>query len=425
MIKHIGKVESIEELEEQINSVEDNSIIYLDSNLFFYLPQDKRFLVGARVVLSLISIHKRDIIINGQGHKVAFHCLYEKANDIALFHICQEALGTEIHNLCLDFVYEGSNTSRKVIAIRNNAYGVKVMHCKLTMVSETQVSFTVIQNDRSVETVFDREGDNFVVEGNDIRIRCNPCSYEYSTRCYGIYNDLPNSMSISNNYIYIMANGNGEEHKSIGIYNNGRFVRIVNNNIKANGYHMEGKSKEHPYVCGVRNEGEYMLFSANNCIAEWAGKAIGLLNSGAYCTFIGNKIIATHSINGISVQNQAEYCSFTGNVITSTSRNPKLLYNRANDVSYSANILKSFFYVPDCQSGCGMYFENSSGCIVNGNQIFGVKNCGIFLRASEISNIDNIVELQDAGAFRAIADENDIEIAQLLDERNINSILED
>ncbi len=426
MIKHINGVNSIEELEEQINAAEENSTVYLDEDLFFDLRQEKRILVGTRTILAIISIRKHDLIFDGQGHRITFLCPSERANDIALFHICQESLGTEIRNLCLNYIYEGANSSRRAIAIRNNAYGVKIMHCKLTMESKTQVNFTVIQNDRSVETVFDREGDNFVVEGNDIRIRCNPSEYEFKTSCYGIYNDLPNSMSITGNYIYIMANGVGTEQESIGVYNNGRYVRIVNNNIKANGYHMEGTGTKHPYVVGVHNEGEYMLFNSNNCIAEWAGKAVGVLNKGSYCTYTGNKIIATHAICAVSIENRADLCNYSGNLVTSTGRNPRLVYNEADNVSYTSNILKSFFYIPDCQSGCGMMFIKSSECSVSGNQIFGVKNCGIFISNSEILNRDNMVEEQTGDwDFLAFADENDEQIVSALDERKIHSIEEE
>lgn len=425
MIKHVGVANGIKELEEELNSVEECSTIYFDNSFTFHLTEGKRFLVGARAILSIISIRKRDLTIDGQGNRITVYCSHAWANDISFIHICQEALGVNIRNLIINFVYEGENTSKKVIAVRNNAYGVKINGCKICMESKTQISFTVIQNDRNVETVFDREGDNFVVEDCDIRIRCNPTTHELKTYCCGIYNDLPNSMSVEGNYIYIMANGIGMEQRSVGIYNNGRFVRIVNNNIKANGYHMEGTGDKHTYVIGVHNEGEYLLFSANNCIAEWAGKAIGLLNVGQYCSFTGNKFIGTHAIYGISVHNEGVLCTYVGNLVTSTSRNPRLIINRADNVSINSNILKGFFYLPDCQSGCGMLFEKSKHCNAVGNQIFGVKNCGIYLRASEVAVMNNEIESQKSNwAFVEVADENDLEISSAIDENKIHSIEE-
>lgn len=411
------------QFEEEINSVAEGSTVYLETGLTFDLRNDRRFLVGVDSMRALISIRKRDIILDGQGNKIVFRCYQPRMNDIVLFRICQEALGTEIRNLAVDFLYFGENTSRKVICIRNNAYGAKILHCKLAMESKSQINLTVIQNDRKIETVFDREGDNFVVEGNDIRIRCEAEHINLSTVCFGIYNDLPNSMEITNNYLYIMSNGSGEKQQSTGIFNNGRYVRIVNNNIKVNGFHMDGKQTNQPKVTGVYNEGEYLLFSANNCVAEWAGIAVGLYNQGADCAFQANKFIGTHAIRGVSIHNTGSRCTFVGNIVTSTSRNPRLIVNGGNGVCYLANILQSFYYVSDCQSGCGMVFESCADCTVAYNQINGVKNCGIWLQESNVVLTDNFIEKQkDDWVFRPTATEADTDIADALSESRIHSI---
>lgn len=424
MIKHITDANiGIAQLEREINSAEECSTIYLDTALAFDLESDRRMLVGANVTRGLISIKTRDLIIDGQGNKITFRCTHPHANDVALLHITQTALGVELRNLAIDFVYEGENTVRKSIMIRNNAYGVKVSHCKLCMTSRAQMNMTVIQNDRRIDTVFDREGDNFVVEDNDIRIYCEPTVSDNSLYCCGIYNDLPNSMELTNNYIYLMIGGVGERQRSVGIFNNGRYVRMVNNNIKANGLHMEGKKKEHTHVIGLDNEGDYLLFASNNCVAEWAGKAIGLQNKGSYCSFTNNKFIGTHAIHGISVLNKGGLCTFTANLMTSTSRNPRLLVNIANNVNYYANILQGFFYVQDARSGCGMMFLNSENCNVVGNQIFGMKNCGIFTRNSNLRAEYNNIETQNGDwLFRAVATETDQDIASVIDEGKIKSV---
>ena len=425
MVKHITDADiGIAQLEREINSAEECSTIYLDTALTFDLESDKRMLVGASVMRGLISVKTRDLIIDGQGNKITFRCTHPHANDVALFQIMQTALGVELRNLAVDFVYEGENTKRKTIMIRNNAYGVKVSHCKLCMTSHAQMNMTVIQNDRRIDTVFDREGDNFVVENNDIRIYCEPTVSDNSLYCCGIYNDLPNSMEVTNNYIYLMIDGNGEAHRSVGIFNNGRYVRMMNNNIKANGLHMDGTEKEHTHAIGVDNEGEYLLFSSNNCVAEWAGKAIGLRNTGAYCSFTNNKFIGTHAIYGISVYNKGKLCTYTGNLMTSTSRNPRLVINEADNVNYYANIMKGFFYLPDCQSGCGMLFRNSKHCSAVGNQISSVKNCGIYLRESMITLSDNTVEPRTEGwEFSSLATEKSTDITAVLDESKIRNVI--
>lgn len=425
MIKHIADVGmDMAQFEQEINTTEECSTIYLDTCLSFDLETDKRMLVGASVMRGLITVRTRDLIIDGQGNKVTFRCTQPHSNDVALFHVAQTALGVELRNLAIDFVYEGTNnTTRKTIMIRNNAYGVKISHCKLCMTSHAQMNMTVIQNDRRIDTVFDREGDNFVVEDNDIRIYCEPTVSDNALYCCGIYNDLPNSMEVTNNYIYLMIGGVGERQRSVGIFSNGRYVRMVNNNIKANGLHMEGTKKEHTHVIGLDNEGDYLLFASNNCVAEWAGKAIGLQNKGSYCSFTNNKFIGTHAIHGISVFNRGELCTFTANLMTSTSRNPRLLVNVANNVSYYANILQGFFYVPDARSGCGMLFFDSENCNVVGNQIFGVKNCGIFTRHSALHTEYNNIETQNGDwLFRAVATEADQDIVSVIDEGKIKSV---
>ncbi len=423
MLKRITDSQiTIQQLEAEINSAEENSTVYLETNLTFDLREDRRFMVGNHVKRAIVVIERRDIIFDGQGNKIVFRLHQPPINDGVLFQIGQKALGTEIRNLAVDFIYSGQNTPRQVICIRNHAYGAKVSHCKLSMTSESQINLTVIQNDRLIETVFDREGDNFVVEGSDLRIRCEPREITLPIYCCGIYNDLPNSINIAGNYIYVMADGNGEKQQSVGIYNNGRFVRITDNNIKANGFHMEGSSLDHPHVVGVLNEGDYLLFGTNNCLAEWGGKAVGLENRGSFCSYCGNKLIATHTVYGISVYNAGEENNFVGNIITSTSRNPRLIVNTGNGVGFQSNVLRAFYFVPDCGSGCGMLFENCNDCAAINNRIYGVKNCGIMQMESDVTLSQNVIEEQKQDwAFSSIATEQDSEIVKALSEAKIVS----
>lgn len=421
MTKHIGGAESAEALEKLINSAEERSTIFLDCDLYFDLGDGGSMKEGGDGSEAAISIDRRDITIDGQGHAVTFRCAGEDGRDADLIRIRREASGAEIKNLGIECIYEGGNSRRRVTAVHNSAYGVRLTHCKLTMVSETQVSFFAVSNDRGTGETFGREGDSFVADGNEIRIRSNPAVYDYATDCCGIYNGVSFGATFTNNYIYVMANGAGEEQKSFGIFNRGRSVRIVNNGIEANGYHIEGTGERHTYVFGVRNEGDYLLFSANDCISEWAGKAVGLMNKGAYCTFTGNKFTAAHTLYGICVENQGDFCNFSGNIIHSTSRNPRLVYNEADHVNYSSNMLQSF-YDGDCQSGCGMVFVRSAGCYVSGNQIFGVKNCGIFSRTSDIVSRENTIEFQKSDrVFRALASEHDADVFFALNENRILS----
>lgn len=417
MIKKITQSElTVGQFEREINSAGENATVYLEQNLVFDLQPDGQFLIGKDCVKPIISLSKRDVVLDGQGNKIIFRCFQPPINDIALLQIGKEAIGSEIRNLSVEFIYCGKNTSRGVIAVQNHAYGAKISRCNLSMTSESQINLTVIQNDRRVDTVIDREGDNFVVEGCDIRIRCTPSDFDLPTLCCGIYNDLPNSMNITNNYLLILLNGGGEMQKAVGIFNNGKFVRITDNNIKTNGLHRQGEERAHTHTYGVYNEGDYLLFSANNCIAEWAGKAIGLFNQGLYCAFNGNKFLGTHTIHAVSVQNCGDLCTFCGNIFTATSKNARLLINTANNVVYQANILRSLYFVHECLSGCGMLFEDSEGCSAIGNQILSIRNCGIFMRNSKVTTLQNYIEEQNGNwLFRPTATEQNGDISAVIE----------
>lgn len=424
MVKRIDKEElTLKELEEALNSVSEFSTVFLERSYEFDIAEGRRILIGADVKNALIEMHGRNVILDGQGNHLVFHCYHPRIEDTALIHICQEALGAEIRNLSIDFFYHGENTVRTIFLLRNSAYGVRISNCKLVMSSVSQINMTVLRNDRGDDTDFEKEGDNFVVENNDIRVYCRAESITMTNSCYGISNDLPNSMDVINNNIYMMVAGKGENQRVTGIYNNGRFCRILNNNIKANGMHMEGTQTEHTHAVGVENEGEYLLFNSNNCVAEWAGKAIGAWNKGERSSFTGNKFIGTHSIFGISLLNEGRRCTFTGNLFTSTSRNPRLVKNYGSYVSFYANILHSMFFTPDSFSGCGMVFEGCDHCVASGNQITGLRDCGIFLLDSDVVIQNNFVEHFDRNRnFQEKATKYDLAIVNALDESRIHSV---
>ncbi|MFQ7034183.1 MAG: hypothetical protein ACLRTQ_00010 [Candidatus Borkfalkia sp.] len=99
---------------------------------------------------------------------------------------------------------------------------------------------------------------------------------------YGIFNHLANSISLQNTFVYSTNIGIGKKQAAVGVFTNGRFGRIVGNNIKANGSHNTGNLKEQAYAYGLVNEGLYNLIEANNIVGEWGGQCVGLENKGDF-----------------------------------------------------------------------------------------------------------------------------------------------
>ena len=159
-------------------------------------------------------------------------------------------------------------------------------------------------------------------------------SFPKENAVYGIYNNLANSISVQNTYVYAVTRGDGERQKAAGVYTNGRFGRYVGNNIKANGTHNIGKQKEQAHAYGFINEGLYTLITSNNIVGEWAGLCVGLENRGEYTVVSSNKILSTHTICGRSIRNYGNNSSIEGNILTSTSRNARLLEQEAKNWYY-------------------------------------------------------------------------------------------
>ena len=109
-------------------------------------------------------------------------------------------------------------------------------------------------------------------------------------------------------------------------------------------------------------------------------------------------------------------------MIVSTSRNARLLLNRADGVLIGGNALQVLMAVEECRSGCGILLENIQSCLIAGNRISGAHSCGIFLKHSGPVLEHNLIERTEGLLFREVADLQDHAIAAALDERRICSI---
>lgn len=413
---------SLADFERELNAAESDSIVYLENNFEFDLEEDKFFLVGTTGVRALVSFFRKDVILDGQGNKITVRCRRTERNNTCIFYLTQEARGCEIRNLTLNFEYLGEDTTRTFIGILNNAYGAKINRCKIVMNSEKNINMTAISCRGIKDMQSETRMDNFTVEYNDIRVYCKPETVNGRLRQCGIENLHANSISISGNYVLAVVRGNGENQIALGVSNSGRYARIENNNIKTNGDHSDGLEKEHAHVCGFENEGEFLIFIGNNCVGEWAGKAVGAYNRAHHAIFQGNKFLATHTIHGVALRNEGNYCTITANLLMSTSRNARLLENTAHGVTVSSNVLRAIYFTDKCQSGYGMVVDNSEGCYISGNQIIGVKNCGIFCRNSKITSENNFIQLKSEWPwFEPIATENNGMIAAAIDEGKIHN----
>ena len=312
--------------------------------------------------------------------------------DVNLFYIPKHHRRLKIENARINIRYNGENTKNKIILFNNNSRELTVRNCTINFSSNTQVSFSAIYNYGSLDTPLDTQSDNLLVDSCRIYSTVNAKSIEFANSICGIENILANSIALTNNFIFSQTNGVGENQKVFGIINSGRFVRIENNNIKANGTHNVGKQLEQTHCCGVHNTGLYMVFTGNNCVGEWGGKCVGLYNESSYANITGNKILATHTICGRTVKLLGEKNILSNNILTNTSRNPHIVEILAGENIVSNNFIQGLLGFNDYKSGCGIFVQGEAqpikNCIISGNIIATIRDYGILM----INTESNIVE---------------------------------
>ena len=413
-------------IQQVIDSATLFSEVRFEGEINLELPKSTSFYVGKNFSKSLLNITKPNLILNFAEAIVRVNITDPLDTDLNIFFVSSMAKNVEIKNLKLYVYLNIPATTRQIVGIYNTAYGLKLNNCSVEVVSENQSNLIGVFNNGNLDTHMETRADNLVISNNYIRVQIVQSGMKDSS-VYGIYNNLANSISLQNTFVYSTSIGMGKKQAAIGVYTNGRFGRFVGNNIKANGSHNTGNLKEQAYAYGFVNEGLYNLIEVNNIVAEWGGQCIGLENKGEFAKVSGNKILATHTIKGRTVRNYANDSIFDGNILTSTSRNPRLFEQEGSNCIITNNVMEGLQLPQTYQSSVGIYAaaESATENLIAQNIIKNVCDCGIFARKNIGLVQNNIITTyaESYGFVKQTTTENTA-ITNKLDESRIHSILD-
>ncbi len=343
--------------------------------------KDFRILQLEETILSGITVLKTDLEI---PKKLRIEISETLRQDLNIITVLKGAAGYVLQDTDIEVIYKGGHTFQKIILFDNRAQNVIVRNCRFKLYSETQVTVIGLRNFGLLNTMLDSGADMTVIENCRFDIRVLPNEFPFGNQVCAIENKLANSVSIHGNYIFAQLNGEGAGQKVFGVINTGRFLRCENNNIKANGCHNKGELLKATHSCGFYNDGQYLIFTGNNCVGEWGGRCVGLENRSQYCTITGNKILATHTICGRTVVISGNRNIVGNNILTGTSRNPRGVEIRGNFNIVSGNYLETLQPADVVFSGCGIWVEGENGvsvegCVITDNMIVHARDFGIYL----------------------------------------------
>lgn len=298
-----------------------------------------------------------------------------------------------IKNLKLIIKYKGNESLNNLIAIYNCGYNFKIENSIIEIHSENSINIFGICNNNEMDTHMQTKADNLILCNNTIKINIYNKNMN-TNNLYGIYNYLANSIQIFNNYIYVNNKGYNYKQKSVGLYTNGRYGRIINNNIKANAGNSKGDSINCPMSVGIINEGLYTLIEANNIISEWSSYAIGFYNKSQFANLLGNKILTTHSLNGIIILSKMGLSDFSNNMLISTAKNTIGINHNGSDSIINGNIIRILNDEENNYFSIGVLFEKvkSINNIIKDNVVNNVVDNGIFLPLEDNVIRDNIIK---------------------------------
>lgn len=413
------------DIHQLIDSAKIFSEVRFEGEINLGLPKSTSFYVGKNFSKSLVTITKPNITLDFADAIVRVNIMDPMDTDLNIFFISSMAKNVEIKNLKL-FVYLSIPvTNRQIVGIYNTAYGLKLNNCFIEVVSENQSNLVGVFNNGNLDTHMETRADNLVISNSCIKVQIVQSGIKDGI-VYGIYNNLANSISIQNTFVYSKNIGAGKKQAAIGVFTNGRFGRFIGNNIKANGSHNTGNLKEQAYTYGFCNEGLYNLIEGNNIVGEWGGQCIGLENKGDFAKVSGNKILSTHTIKGRPIRNYANDSIFDGNIITSTSRNPRLFEQEGSNCIITNNMMKGLQPPQTYQSSVGIYAaaESATENLISQNIIKNVCDCGIIAHKN-IGLVQNniITTYAESYGFVKLATTENSAIANKLDENRIHSIL--
>lgn len=382
------------ELETEINS--DEKCTRLSGEYKITLSDVRNIMVGRNYIRAGVVIESGNKIVDGIDAKIIFEINEDPCGTTALFCVLKNVRNFKFINMKAELRYSGVSAKSKICCFINYSYGFAIQYSDLDFRAENQISYTALYNEGGVDTTLESQADNLWLCENKITAQCKSEKYNLDNTICGIENIFGNSACITNNQILVRNAGVGEWQKAYGIRNSGKYVRIENNNIKANGSHNTGNLMEAAHAFGMINEeqGEYLVFSGNNCVAEWGGMCVGILNRARYANILGNKLHATHTIKGRTAILYGSCSILTNNILTSTSRNPRMIELLANENLIGNNYIRGLSPAEKSQSGVGIWMVGLQGdkfradnCNITGNIIAGIKDFGIVLNNSEGNRI--------------------------------------
>ena len=402
------------------------SEVRFEGEINLELPKSTSFYVGKNFSKSLVTITKPNITLDFSDAIVRVDIAEPLDTDLNIFFVSSMAKNVEIKNLKLYVYLNIPATARQIVGIYNTAYALKLNNCFIEVVSESQLNLVGMFNNGNLDTHMETRADNLVIANSCIKVQIVQSGMKDSV-VYGVYNNLANSISIQNTFVYSTNIGAGKKQAAVGVFTNGRFGRFIGCNIKANGSHNTGNLKEQAYAYGFVNEGLYNLIESNNIIGEWGGQCVGLENKGDFAKVSGNKILATHTIKGRSVRNYANDSIFDGNILTSTSRNPRLFEQEGSNCIITNNMMEGLQLPQTYRSSVGIYAaaESAAENLISQNIIKNVCDCGIFAHKN-IGFVQNniITTYAESYGFVKLATTENSAIANKLDESRIHSILD-
>ena len=414
------------DIQQVIDTAKLFSEVRFEGEINLELPKSACFYVGKNFSKSLVTITKPNITLDFSDAIVRVNIAEPLDTDLNIFFVSSMAKNVEIKNLKLYVYLNIPVTSRQIVGIYNTAYGLKLNNCDIEIVSENQSNLVGMFNNGNLDTHMETRADNLVIANSCIKVQIVQSGMKDSV-VYGVYNNLANSISIQNTFVYSTNIGFGKKQAAIGVFTNGRFGRFIGCNIKANGSHNTGNLKEQAYAYGFVNEGLYNLIESNNIIGEWGGQCVGLENKGDFAKVSGNKILATHTIKGRSVRNYANDSIFDGNILTSTSRNPRLFEQEGSNCIITNNMMEGLQLPQTYRSSVGIYAaaESAAENLISQNIIKNVCDCGIFAHKN-IGFVQNniITTYAESYGFIKLATTENSAIANKLDENRIHSILD-
>lgn len=418
-------MQTAKEFEMQINQAESDKEVRLNGKVYWEVKTGNTFTIGRNCMKGVISISRSGVVIDGSNAEIEAEIEDSTGSDWGLFFIQPSARNVTLKNFTLRIrLHNPEHSTRIFSAIYNTAFGLKIENCSIEIYSDKQINLSGIYNNGNLDTHMETRADNLVISNSFVKVECLAEEYPKESTVYGFYNNLANSVSMQNTYIYAINRGDGNRQKAVGVYTNGRFGRFVGNNIKANGTHNTGKQKEQAHVFGFINEGLYSIITSNNIVGEWAGKCVGLETNGEYTKVASNKILSTHTICGRSIISNGNNTSIEGNIITSTSRNARLIQHNAESCIITGNLMEVLMAKEECRSGCGIYAvgDRTRGNLIKENIVRNVRNCGIFISPDAGLVKDNVVWSYEDTIKEAESENR--RLAEKLDERNIKSIYE-